>query len=68
MDIEAVLQELRQEHARLTEAILTLERMAANQKQRGRPPGWLAATAQQATVVTKRRGTPAGSRNRPGAE
>jgi hypothetical protein len=48
MDITKILEELRREHEQLGEAILSLERLAAGGKRRGRPPAWLAA-AQQST-------------------
>ena len=47
MDITKILEELRQEHAQLEEAILSLERLAAGGKRRGRPPAWLAAAQQR---------------------
>jgi hypothetical protein len=45
MDILKMLSELREERDRLSEAILTIERLAAgsHQKRRGRPPKWMAA-------------------------
>jgi len=62
MDIGNILTELRQEHAQLTEAIVSLERLAASQgKRRGRPPAWLAAA--KTADAPKRRGRPAGSKN-----
>jgi hypothetical protein len=44
MDILSILTELRSEKARLEEAILTIERLAAGSltKRRGRPPLWMA--------------------------
>jgi hypothetical protein len=57
------LAELRRERDQITEAILTLERLAiGHQKRRGRPPAWLAAAKQ--TTPSKRRGRPPG-RNTP---
>jgi hypothetical protein len=62
MDIGNILTELRQEHAQLTEAIMSIERMAVGQgKRRGRPPAWMVAAKQ--SVTTKKRGRPAGSKN-----
>ena len=59
MEIEAILRELRNEHAQLSEAILAIERMAAGQgKRRGRPPAWMAAAK---AAGPKRRGRPNGS-------
>jgi hypothetical protein len=66
MDITKILEELRREHQQLGEAILSLERLAAGGKRRGRPPAWLAA-AQQSTaapVAPRGPGRPAGSKNR----
>lgn len=67
MDITKILEELRREHQQLGEAILSLERLAAGGKRRGRPPAWLAA-AQQSTgaapPVHRGPGRPAGSKNR----
>jgi hypothetical protein len=43
MDINRMLAELRQEHAQLGDAILSIERLALGRaKRRGRPPAWLA--------------------------
>jgi hypothetical protein len=64
LDINKILDELRQEHTQLEEAILSMERLAAGQgRRRGRPPAWLAA-AQSMEPGEKRRGRPAGSKNR----
>jgi len=64
MDIGNILTELRQEHAQLTEAIISLERLAAVQgKRRGRPPAWMVAANQES--APKKRGRPAGSKNAP---
>ncbi len=43
MDISKILSDLRQEHERLGEAILSLERLAqGGTPRRGRPPAWIA--------------------------
>jgi hypothetical protein len=64
MEVEKILSALREEHAHVTEAIISLERMAAGQrKRRGRPPAWMVAASQSATK--KRRGRPPGSKNVP---
>ena len=64
MDIQNILTELRQEHAQLTEAIVSLERLAAGQgKRRGRPPAWMVA-ARGGEGAPKRRGRPPGSKYR----
>jgi len=62
MDINKILVELRQEHEQITEAILSLERLAAGSgaKRRGRPPAWMAH------LKGERRGPgrPPGSKNK----
>jgi hypothetical protein len=64
MDIGEILSELSQEHAQVTEAILSVERLAAGRgKRRGRPPGWMVA-ARADEETPKRRGRPPGSKNR----
>ena len=58
MDVAKMLADLRQEREAIEEAILTLERLARGRgKRRGRPPAWLAEV--------KKRGRPAGSKNKP---
>jgi hypothetical protein len=47
MDITKILEDLRQEKAQLEEAILSLERLAAGGKRRGRPPAWMAAVKER---------------------
>lgn len=57
MDVSKILDELRQEREQLEEAILSLERLARGRgKRRGRPPSWM--------VDAKKRGRPAGSKNK----
>jgi hypothetical protein len=51
MDITKILEELRQERDQLDEAILSLERLAAGGRRRGRPPAWIAAVKQQSTAT-----------------
>ena len=51
MDINKILEDLRQEREQLEEAILSLERLAAGGKRRGRPPAWIAAVRQQKEPV-----------------
>jgi hypothetical protein len=64
MDIGKILQELRQEHEQLGEAILSLERLSmGGVKRRGRPPAWLAAL-KDTTEPKRGRGRPAGSKNK----
>jgi len=52
MDITKILEDLRQERDQLEEAILSLERLAAGGRRRGRPPAWIAAVRQQQTAAT----------------
>jgi len=60
MDVSKILDELRQEREQLEEAILSLERLARGRgRRRGRPPSWM--------VDAKKRGRPAGSKNKPAA-
>ena len=61
MDITKILEELRQEHAQLEEAILSLERLAAGGKRRGRPPAWLAAAQQRGPATPKAKAKPEGA-------
>jgi hypothetical protein len=64
LDINQILEGLRQERAQLEEAILSIERLALGQgKRRGRPPAWM-AMAKLAEPKAKRRGRPTGSKNR----
>ena len=61
MDIGNMLASLRQERDQITEAIMSLERMAiGHREERGRPPAWMVAARQ---TPTKRRGRPPGSKN-----
>jgi len=59
MDVLKMLAEMREERARIEEAIIVLERLAGG-KRRGRPPAWMAAAS-----APKRRGRPPGSTNKP---
>jgi hypothetical protein len=63
MDINNVLHELREEREQLLEAILAIERLAAEGKRgRERPPKWL--TEQRASPnAPKRRGRPPGKKS-----
>ena len=57
MDVGKILAELKDERQQIEEAILSLERLARGRgKRRGRPPSWM--------VEAKKRGRPAGSKNR----
>jgi len=63
MDILKMLAGLRQERARVEEAIIVLQRLSLGQgKRRGRPPAWMAVAKADAP---KRRGRPLGSKNKP---
>lgn len=65
MDITKILEDLRREHQQLEEAIMSLERLSAGGKRRGRPPAWLAAAQQPAAAPARRGpGRPAGSKNK----
>jgi hypothetical protein len=65
MDLEAILKELRDEHAHLSEAILAFERMdAGSGKRRGRPPLWLVTVK---ATGPKKRGRPKGNGKKPEA-
>ena len=66
MDINKILDELRQERAQLEEVILSIERLLRGRgKRRGRPPSWMAlAKAEISEPTTKRRGRPFGSKNK----
>ena len=64
MDVNKMLAELRQEREQIDEAIMILERLARGRgKRRGRPPAWMAATG--SIAVPRKRGRPAGSKNKP---
>ena len=64
MDVNKMLAELRQEREQLDEAIMILERLARGRgKRRGRPPAWMTATG--VTAPPRKRGRPAGSKNKP---
>lgn len=60
MDVNKMLQELREEREQIEEAILTLERLARGRgKRRGRPPAWL-------SEMRKAEATPAPPPGKPG--
>ena len=57
MDVNRILDELKQEHDLLQHTIDTLERLARSQgKRRGRPPAWLkeAATRPRRAIEAER--------------
>jgi hypothetical protein len=60
-----MIEELRQELVEIDHAILSLQQLAQGQgKRRGRPPKWL-QEATAATPAVRKRGRPAGSKNKP---
>ena len=63
MDVRQILEQLIQERDQVKEAILSLERVMAAQRRRGRPPAWLKAVAAAARDSPKRRGRPPASKN-----
>jgi hypothetical protein len=64
VDINKILEELRKEHEQLEGAILSLERLSlGGAKRRGRPPAWM-AKASLLEPKARRRGRPAGSKNK----
>ena len=64
MDIANILKELRQEHAQLTEVILSIERMAAGQGKRSSGSvAWMDSSGTDAPA--RKRGRPPGSKNAP---
>ena len=75
MDLVKVLAELRQEQQQIDEAITTLERLAIARggSRRGRKPAWMKGSPGSTKPDTiqaaapKRRGRPAGSKNKPAA-
>jgi len=61
MDILKMLSDLRQERDQISEAIIALEHLAqGHSKRRGRPPAWMSAQKN----LPKKRGRPAGSKNK----
>jgi len=62
MQLLEMLESLRNEREQISEAIITLERLAAGRgRRRGRPPAWMSAAMQ---TGPKRRGRPPGSKNK----
>ncbi len=64
MDLNSILQQLRQQRDNVDESIAALERIATGMgRRRGRPPKWMAeaakANAAPAAPVKKKRGRPA---------
>jgi hypothetical protein len=60
MDVQKILEELREERAQLEQALLSLKRLAAGRgKRRGRPPAWISELKQK-----RGPGRPPGSKNK----
>lgn len=61
MDVNKILQELRQEREQIEDAIISLERLARGRgKRRGRPPNWMKEASD------RKRGRPPGSGGKAG--
>jgi hypothetical protein len=60
MDVVKMLEQLRQERAKIEEAIRALQHLARGQWKRGRPPAWMTVRVS----VPKGRGRPPGSKNK----
>jgi hypothetical protein len=66
MDLQNILKQLREEHERLTQSIVAMERLVVGKPRGpGRPPKWL--TQVKALDAPKRRGRPPGSGSKPAA-
>jgi hypothetical protein len=66
MDLDAILKQLKEHHAKVDQSIRAMELIeAGNTHRRGRPPKWL--TTAKAGNGSKRRGRPAGSGKRAGS-
>lgn len=62
MDVNKMLQELKEEREQIEEAILSLERLARGRgRRRGRPPAWLSEMKKTDTKPTNGVGRPKGS-------
>ena len=63
MDVNKMLEELRQERDQIDRAIYTLEQLARGQvRRRGRPPAWMSRIEGEEPV--KRRGRPPGRKSK----
>jgi hypothetical protein len=64
VDVNKILQQLREERSQLEEAIMAIERLAMYRqgRRRGRPPKWLAEQKAEAQKPAKRRGRPPSKR------
>ena len=53
MDVNKILEELRQEREQIEDAIISLERLARGRgKRRGRPPAWMKEAAERKKLRT----------------
>jgi hypothetical protein len=65
MDLNNILEQLRQQRDHVDESIAALERIASGMgRRRGRPPKWMtqAAATNAAPATAKKRGRPAGKK------
>jgi hypothetical protein len=59
MDLNEILEQLREERAQIDEAIIVLERMQLGRgRRRGRPPKWVQEAKVDLPAPSKRRGRP----------
>ena len=57
MDVNKILEELRQEREQIEDAIISLERLARGRgKRRGRPPAWMKDAADRKKARVKAKG------------
>ncbi len=57
MDVNKILQELRQEREQIEDAIISLERLARGRgKRRGRPPAWMKDAQERKKVRATNKG------------
>jgi hypothetical protein len=64
MDVDVILEQLREECSQIERAIIFLERMQlGNGKRRGRPPKWMQEAKFQPPTRSKRRGRPKNNRS-----
>lgn len=57
MDVNKILDELRQEREQIEDAIISLERLARGRgKRRGRPPAWMKDAADRKKARAKAKG------------
>jgi hypothetical protein len=64
MDLNSILDQLRQQRDHVDESIAALERIASGMgRRRGRPPKWMAQAAAATPAPAKKRGRPPGKKN-----